>query len=368
MQFRRDFGTLAPMPAVPTRTDAIRAARQDGLRVAAVLPVHYPRALLRAHGFHPMEVWGPPGVDPAVGNRHFQAYTCAVVRNATSFLLAGGVEVDAILVPHTCDATQGMASVLKDFVPPNAPVLTLYLPRGRRDSDLEYLIAELKRLGEELGRVSGHRPTDAELHDAIRREDAAAAAADALRLERGQVALSDRDFYALLRAREYLAPEAFLAAAAAAPRGPSPAKGTPLILSGIVPEPMEIFDEIAAMGARVVDDDFACLARRTYPVVDDDDPWRRLARALLAAPPEPTLGSPIPERVAHVRKKLQAAGARGLVVYGVKFCEPELFYLPLLRTGLEEAGLQVLHVEFDLARTLPAQTLTRVEAFVEMLR
>jgi benzoyl-CoA reductase/2-hydroxyglutaryl-CoA dehydratase subunit BcrC/BadD/HgdB len=261
-----------------------------------------------------------------------------------------------------------MASVLSDFVAPNAPVLTLYLPRGRRDADLIFLMAELRRLSDELTGISGRCPTEAELHDAINLEDELNATASTLRAERNGVALSDRDFYALLRAREFLTPETWIAAAAAVPRGESPAKGTSLMMSGIVPEPMDIFDEIANMGARVVDDDLACLSRRIYPAINDPDPWHRMARALLGAAPEPTLGSPIPERVSHVRNKMQASGASGLLVYGIKFCEPELFYLPLLRAGLEEAGLQLLHVEFDLGPTLPVQTLTRIEAFVEKLR
>ena len=351
---------------LPTRRDVLAAAREAQRPIAAVLPVHYPRALLRACGFQPLEVWGPSG--DGITSPHFQDYACGLVHHAASFLLGDGAGVDVVLVPHTCDAMQGMASVLRDFVRPRAPVLTLYQPRERREADLAYLVAELHRLAEELSAVSGQRPSDGELMAAIRTEEEAASAFASLLSSRGQLALRDREFYALLRAREYLPAEDFTALATRAPRGASPASGVKLMLSGILPEPMELFDALNGMGSQVVADDLACVSRRLYPVVEEADPWLRLARTLLGAPPEPTRGSPIPERLSWVKEKLTASGARGLLVWSVKFCEPELFYLPALCQGLEAAGLPVLHVEHDLSGALPSQALTRIEAFVEMLR
>src|SRR4030066_313196 len=52
------MGSSLPLP---TRRRVIAEARDRGRRVVAVLPYHYPRALLRAFGFHPVELWGPPG-------------------------------------------------------------------------------------------------------------------------------------------------------------------------------------------------------------------------------------------------------------------------------------------------------------------
>jgi benzoyl-CoA reductase/2-hydroxyglutaryl-CoA dehydratase subunit BcrC/BadD/HgdB len=359
------------MLALPTRAEAIARARDQGRRVAAVLPIHYPRALLRAHGFEPIEVWGPPGVDTTLGNRHFQSYACPIVRNAASFLLGpGGDALDVVVVPHTCDALQGLASVLRDFLATKQPVLTLYLPRGRRGSDAAFLVDELRRLGGELARISGVTPSDADLAAAVDAEDAAAAASAALLVVRDRLALSDRELFALLRSRECLPPARFVELAAAAPRGEAPvaAGSVRLMLSGIVPEPMEIFDVLAAAGARVVADDLACGSRRAYPRVDERDPWRRMARALLAAPPEPTLGLGIEDRVDLVRSHAVAARAAGVVVVDPTFCEPELFYLPKLREGLERANIPLLHLEVELGGALPAQLETRLEAFVETLR
>lgn len=353
---------------LPARRRVVEEAHARGRRVAAVLPYHYPRALVRAHGFHPIELWGPPAIPRDEGGRHFQAYTCDIVVRATSFLLGGGLRgVDAILVPHTCDALQGMASVLADFIRPAPAVLTLYLPRSRRPADREFLTAELRRLGTALSAVSGVAPGEGEWAEACAVEDAADRALADLYARRPRLAAGDREFYAVIRAREFLPAEDFPALAASLPEGDPPA-GVPLMLSGIVAEPLALFDHLAGMGARVVADDLAGGARRLYPMASAGDPYEQLAGRLLGSPPDPTRGDSIAARAEWLIERMRASGARGLVVYDPKFCEPELFDLPRLRRRLGDAGFPMLHVEVELTGDLSQQTLTRLEAFVEVLR
>jgi benzoyl-CoA reductase/2-hydroxyglutaryl-CoA dehydratase subunit BcrC/BadD/HgdB len=364
---------------IPTRRETIAQARQRGDRVAGVLPIHYPRALLRAHGIQPIEIWAPPRQDPTAGNAQFQAYACAIVRHGAALLLAGpGRAVDVILVPHTCDALQGLGSVLLDFIKPPQPVLTLYHPRGRRQADRTFLERELRRLGERLGEITGRQPTDTDLHVSIDAEEDANDRLSRLCLHRAASALSDREFYTLVRSREYLPAEAFVALVDAitttrdretSPSSPAP--GRPpvrLMIGGIVPEPMAIFDAINAMGASVVADDLACGSRRLYQRTRGADPYARLAESLMSGPPDPTLGAPIAERAEYLTRRMRESGAQGLLVYDVKFCEPELFDLPQLRDHLSAQQLPMLHVEFETAPTIAQQTLNRIEAFVEMLQ
>ncbi|MCU0281878.1 MAG: 2-hydroxyacyl-CoA dehydratase family protein, partial [Acidimicrobiia bacterium] len=70
------MGASTPLP---NRREVLTREHAAGRRVAAVLPYHYPRPLLRACGFHSIELWGPPGVPRDEGSRHFQAYTCDIV-------------------------------------------------------------------------------------------------------------------------------------------------------------------------------------------------------------------------------------------------------------------------------------------------
>ncbi|MCU0267603.1 MAG: 2-hydroxyacyl-CoA dehydratase family protein [Acidimicrobiales bacterium] len=357
---------------IPSRSGALAVAREQGRAIVAVLPYHYPRALLRAHRCHPIEVWGPPFEPGDLGALHFQAYTCGIVVKATSFLVREGFDrVDAVLVPHGCDALQGMGSVLGDFVAPTPPVLTFYPPRRARPADRAYLVEEIRALGRRLAEVSGHTPDEADWAEALAAEEAADAALADLYHRRGRLDVDDRRFYEVVRAREYLTAEDFTALAASLPEhdGAPDADGdVGLLLSGIVAEPLDLFDRLRAMGARVVADDLATGWRRVYPPSTLADPYERLADRLLAAPPDPTLGAPLDARAGLLVERLRASGARGLLIYDVTFCEPELFAVPVLRERVTAAGFGVLHVEHELGTTLPNQTLTRIEAFVETLR
>jgi benzoyl-CoA reductase/2-hydroxyglutaryl-CoA dehydratase subunit BcrC/BadD/HgdB len=356
---------------IPTRREVIAAEKARGGRVAAVFPIYYPRELLRAHGFQPLEVWGPPGVDAAPAGAHLQAYTCSIVRNGLAFLMAGGLDAaDVIVVPNACDSLQGLGSVLLDFVKPRVPVVPLYAPRATRPSDHEYLARELRAFGEKLVAAGGIEPDPGALREAIEREVEADAALAELHRRRRELPLTDAALYGLLRSRERLPAERFAALAhtALAAAGDGSARaGVPIVLSGIVPEPMSVFAALADMGAVVVADDLACCGRRLYPAGQSDDPYRRMAERLLGAPPDPMRGSPIRDRVRHLRRLVRESGARGVVFYDVKFCEPEQFDIPALREAFKAIDVPTMTLEVDLSEELSGQVVTRLEAFVEMV-
>jgi benzoyl-CoA reductase/2-hydroxyglutaryl-CoA dehydratase subunit BcrC/BadD/HgdB len=357
---------------IPSRKETIERFQAEQGRIAAVLPIHSPRALLRAFGFLPVEVWGPPRVDPSQGAAHVQAYVCSIARNALSFVLSGGLEVaDLILVPHACDSLQGLGSLLLDFLRPQQPVSPLYLPRGRGTSGQRFLVEELKALYRELVEMTGEAPTEGELMDCIRREEAADARLAELHRCRQRLPLTQLELYRLIRAREYLPAESFssLAEEVLIQANDVPEKrGTPVLLSGIVPEPMELFEALDEMGAWVAADDLACCGRRLYPPGEGEDPFQRLAGSLLSATPDAMNGGPIAARLKRLTDLAKAGEARGVIFYDVKFCEPELFDLPLLRQGLQQAGLRSLSLEVDLGDRLSQQSLTRLEAFLETIQ
>ena len=363
----------SPLRELPRRSDVIRAHKAGGGRVAAVFPVHYPRALLRAFDILPVEVWGPPGVDSARGDDHLQAYTCSVVRCGLSFALAGGLdEVDLVLSPHACDSLQGLASVLLDFARPRAemPVLPLYLPRNAGPSGHTFLAAELRGIYERLAQLcDGRRPSDDELMAAIRREEAADAYLSRLLDSRRALPLDNAGFYKLVRAREYLPAEIFSEHAQAcldAPPADAP-RGVPILLSGIVPEPRAVLEAIDRAGGLVVGDDLACSGRRLYPVGHATDPIGRMVERLLGAVPDTTRGDSVAARCEHLLELVSRTKARGAIFFEPKFCEVECFYLPEQRKALEARGVRSIVIEVDVGDALPHQVTTRIEALLETI-
>jgi len=357
------------------RKETIADHKQEhGRKVLGVLPILYPKEILTALDILAVEVWGPPGPPRGASAGRIQTYVCPVVRNAMAFLTDGGAEsVDGLLIPHTCDSLQGLATVLPDFGHWKKPLFRFIHPKGeRRQSTEGYMKNELKSLTKDLEAFSGRSVSSEALWRAIRlHRDIDGLRAELLQ-KREQLPFGARELYTLLRRGEWLWPEDHLAelkeAAKRLGEG-APQKGVPVFLSGIVPEPMNIFDALEQAGARIVGDDYAALSRRILPtpatMKNNGDPFDALTELAFSAPPCSTRASLVDFRRARLLDSVKASGAKGVIFHIVKFCEPELFDLPHMTKALSERKIPYLVVESELEAELSGQTVTRLEAFVE---
>jgi len=345
-----------------------------GRRAVAVLPIHYPKPLLTAMDLLAVELWGPPGAPMGPDAGRIQPYVCAVVRNALAFMGTGSADVvDAMLFPHTCDSIQGLASVAPDFGGWDKPVMRFLHPKGDpRASSRRFARRELESLAHKLADFCGQPLVPEKLEKAI----ALHQEIDALRLrlltERTHLPLGDRALYDLLRRGEYLWPEDHLAElqAAAADLADEPVQtGVPLMITGLVPEPMDLLDTLADANAIVVADDYAAVGRRLprVPVPANDDPFDTLVAQELGGPPCPTSSADQPARLDYLSRLYADSGAKGLLIHETKFCEPELFDVPAIKKRFTKDSVPVLYVETELEGALSGQTVTRLEAFVEMV-
>ena len=355
---------------IPTRKQVIEEHKRNGGLVAAVFPIHYPRALFRAQGILPVEVWGPPSADKTLGDAHLQAYTCSIVRLGLSYLIAGRLDIaDMFVIPHCCDTLQGLGSLINDFISREKPIYTLYVPRERREIDIDFFSKELSALSAKLQTISKTTAGQEELIEAIETEERATDITKTLFENRLKLPCSNRVFYELVRSREYLPAEQFITFAEQAllSVGEKDNDGQRIVLSGVAPEPMEVLEVLMNMGAIIVADDLLSTGRRLYATRKQPDPWVRMAETIIKGPPDSTRGSSFESRLAHLLNLVRQTNAQGVVFYQVKFCEPEQFYLPALRKGLDEAKIPSLLVELDIGDSLPSQVVVRLEAFMESL-
>jgi benzoyl-CoA reductase/2-hydroxyglutaryl-CoA dehydratase subunit BcrC/BadD/HgdB len=139
------------------------------------------------------------------------------------------------------------------------------------------------------------------------------------------------------------------------------------------PKP-ELLAAIEECGAIVVDDDLFTGTRYVTAGADlreDSDPVESLARRYLSHDAD----VPCPTRVKHesdwedtLVAAVEGAGAEGVIVLMVRFCEPHMLYYPELRRRLDQRGIPNLLIETE-HEGLPVETVrTRVEAFLERIR
>ncbi|MGC8723598.1 MAG: 2-hydroxyacyl-CoA dehydratase subunit D [Acidobacteriota bacterium] len=345
-----------------------------GRRLAAVWPARYPVELLWAHGICAGEVWDPPG-EVGLTSAHLQSFVCPVVKRGLGFHLSGAlVPVDLFLFPHTCDSLQNLSSLVKDLLREEKPCLAWYPPRDSGPQALAYAESQLESLSRALDRATGPM-RDGALEEAVAwgmRRDGLLRDLYRLRAE-GRLRATAAEFYEAVRSCEYLWPEEALARLEdflGERRAEQPLKeGVPILLSGVLPAPASLLRWLDGQGIRIAEDDLIACGRRVLrePLESPTDPWAALARRQLAWPPCSTAGSPLPERIAFLRRLVERSGARGVVFLTMKFCEPEGFERPALVEALRAEGVPLLQVESELEPEPPASLVTRIQAFLESI-
>jgi benzoyl-CoA reductase/2-hydroxyglutaryl-CoA dehydratase subunit BcrC/BadD/HgdB len=342
-------------------------------KALAVLPIYYPKEILTALDILSVELWGPPGPPRGADVGRVQAYVCALVRNALAFIAAKGVDkADGLLFPHTCDSIQGLASVVADMGGWEKPIFNYVHPKGElRPSAKRFVTEELGALVAELEAFGGQSLEPSRLKEAIELHREIDAVKDTLRIRRKFLPQNDSQLYQTLRRGEYLWPEEHLQELQALQKdlGNDVAQnGVPLLLSGIVPEPMDIFEHLNAAGAFVAADDYAAIGRRIIGTrMDTNANMDSLVDDRFAAPPCSTLSSDPKSRLHFLDKLLELSGAKGVIMHTIAFCEPELFDIPAIKVHLEKRNIPLLMLETEMESECSGPTITRIEAFVEMV-
>jgi benzoyl-CoA reductase/2-hydroxyglutaryl-CoA dehydratase subunit BcrC/BadD/HgdB len=369
-----NFGGLSVIQALPpSRREYLRQQKENhGRHILGVFPAYYPREILWAMNALPAEIWDPP-LAVSHANAHLQPYICSVVKLGLELILQGKCDdLDGFLFPHTCDSIQNLASIVYDYLGLDKPCYFFYNPKAPyRDSSRQYYLEQLKGLASRLEKQLG--PLDpSQLKKRVEQgQELAALLRELYNLRaKGRLSASNAEFYQVIRLVEYLHPDDFIpllkefvATSKGLVRG-----GPAVILSGILPNPPEILTLLDNLGVRIADDDLLCCGRRLpVPPSRAEDPFKALAESYFDMPPCTTKDSPVDKRIEYLVHKITVSGAKGVIFYMVKFCEPELFDVPQLVEELKKNGVPNLVIDSEIHQGVSGQLATRVEAFVEMI-
>jgi benzoyl-CoA reductase/2-hydroxyglutaryl-CoA dehydratase subunit BcrC/BadD/HgdB len=384
-QFRR----MAETPGRP----AAMAFFENRLREAASLPKPRPRIGVLCN-LAPVELILAAGADPVrldcgnsasalAGEEILSGDVCPLAKATLGqFLRPDSLasSCDAIVAPATCDAKRKLAELLADY----KPVFVLSLPPDKDANRHAGLVAaELRRLTEFLGSVTGHTPGRAGLRAAM---DLTARRSDllrrlqALRFEKPR-ALTARDLFAVVQASLFSpAPlEPWLKAAAgllAEMEAFTPERRSlrpRLLLTGapMVWPNFKVLNLLEECGADVVADTLctgieACLD----PAVTDESSFEALLRALAA---RSIFGAICPcfttqtTRLHRVIDLGEQARADGVINYSLRLCQPFDLETYRLERVLKDKRIPVMNLRTDYSLEDTEQLRVRLEAFLETL-
>jgi bzd-type benzoyl-CoA reductase N subunit len=359
--------------------DPIAYARQwktdTGCPVIGTLCSYAPEEIVVAAGGLPLRLL-TTGAGDQGADAHLQAYSCSLVRGALADWLQGRLAVlDGTVFAHTCDSMQRLSDIwrLSDQERFHADVLW---PATVRAPGAEaYSVEMLKDFAAAYGRHFNTVIDDealagtAALYNRIRHR---LQRLYALRRERPGL-VPGGDWLALMRSamvmdRQVLAERLADLVSALAQEPAPPFPGKRLVLAGGVCEAPAIYETIEAVGAAVVWDDLCTGWRYAAGEIDLAEPiWKALARRYLRRGVCPAKHAGLTSRADDLIAAARQAGADGVILLYLKFCDPHLFDYPYLKQRLEAAGLPCLMVELEDPRAAEGQLRTRCEAFIEML-
>jgi benzoyl-CoA reductase/2-hydroxyglutaryl-CoA dehydratase subunit BcrC/BadD/HgdB len=279
-------------------------------------------------------------------------------------------ELRAMVFVNSCDAMRRLADAWASVRPADATFL-MDLPVVADERSIAHLARELGRLRRILETWTSATITDEaiersiatynELFDLLStfRSRLAAGSLPASRMQaiHGEVGTrSPGEAVATLRALEQ--------------EPASGARGVPVLLAGnVLPDP-EALDLMERCGARIVDEDTCTGSRQiSHVTLDGQTPLEALARALLTRPAcARTMAPNDPGRLASdIARRARGAGARGVILHTLKFCDSYLARVPAIREALVREDLPFLVLEGDCTLRSLGQHRTRIEAFTEML-
>jgi benzoyl-CoA reductase/2-hydroxyglutaryl-CoA dehydratase subunit BcrC/BadD/HgdB len=334
-----------------------------------------PLPLIHAAGLVPYRVL-PVSEAPDEAGAVLHENICPHVKRVVDRLVADDLpELVGVVMVSSCDAMRRLADAWASLRPSEA-LATMDLPFTTDEGSIAYLSAELSLLKAQLEAWSGAGPITPEriadsaamycsLSDELERIRQAASSA---RLPGGWSRLQR------LRIRSVTEPPEQVLAELEAIEPDPPRQSNrmvPIYLFGnVLPDP-EALDLLASCGAMVMEDDLCTGSRQIAPVrlAPSEDILDHLARAMLyGSPCARTMTTGDPNRLAsELTQKAKASGARGVIAHVMKFCDPYLARMPVIRRHLEQAGLPLLVLEGDCTLRSLGQHRTRIEAFVEML-
>jgi len=336
-----------------------------------------PIPIIEAAGFVPYRVL-PMGDAPDQAGQLLHDNLCPHVKRVVDRAMGGDLPaLSGMVFINSCDAMRRLADAWR-HIRPQDPVIFLDLPATHDEAANRFYASELKRLADHLAERAGIEADEMDLQASVntfnRLCELLAACSNRLRSGRltgGRAAMQALYNKACTRpAAESIQELETLLGTGETEADISP--GVPVFLFGnVMPDP-EAFALMESCGARIVADDFCTGSRMFSPVAlgSDASVFTDLAESIAQKPPCARTFSPkTPGRMAaDVVAAARDCGAAGVIGHTLKFCDPYLARLPLVREALNEEDLPLLMIEGDCTLRSIGQQRTRIEAFIEMLR
>ncbi len=351
--------------------------RKTGKPIVGYFCSYASEEIIHAAGALPIRIYANLPHTPH-SDSHFQPYSCNYIRSVFDWGLSGKTDfIDGFVFTQTCDTMQRFADIwknnnIKGFI------TNLVLP-AKLDSDLakNYMNDVYVKFSSQLSEKLNIKIKPETLSESITLFNNIRKVIKDIYLLRLQHpnALSNREYYTLLKASTVMDRNDFLCEALklhktlseASNTSPKPMKKI-LLIGGPcnVPEIFQLFDDANVM---IVADDL-CNGTRSMECETnaDNNPLDSISNRYFNRISCPTKFKSLNHRKEYLQEMASNNNVNGIVFLQEKFCEPHAFDYPYLKKTFDDMKLPSLYVELNAQDENSEALNNRLEAFFEMLQ
>lgn len=355
-----------------TVAESIRKTKKEAV---GCFPIYTPEEIIYAAGMLPVGMWGGP-TDLKRADKYLQSFCCSIMRSNIEYGMKGTYNMlKGIVLPTFCDTLKCICENWKVAVP-HIPIIPIVYPQNRNiDAGFAYLKEEFRRVKGEVEKLAGHSISDSDLEEAwdlyeayremMRRFSETAA-------EYPQI-IGAKTRHLILKAGWFLDKKEYLEDIQTILEGlkqeeKQPFSGKRVIATGLIAEPDSLLDIFEENQIAIAGDDLAQESRQFRTKGREaGDFWERMAGRIADQKGDTFLYEAEKTRGQMLIDLVRERNADAVVVFMMKFCDPEEFDYPIYKKELEAAGIPHLYLEIDQQLDSFEQIRTRVQSFAEML-
>lgn len=363
----------------PAATAAEWKAAHPGGKVVGIGGLDVPEPLIHAAGMLPVVLLEKEDQEISLANAHIEMHQCGYIRSLVEQAMRGELRFcDELLFHDCCHIVRMIVDAMHTYGDNIPKAKFIYFsPLLEYRTGQDYTAREMAKLRARLEELSGNQISDGKLSESIRlfnrqkrlllrlydlrrKAPGLLKATQVTDIVAAGMCMAKEDHIQLL--------EALLEKLSAA-EAPA-AKGVPVVVHGSLCERCSktILEEIERCGGLVVDDDLYVGSKYFSTLYDEElPPMDALLNAYIHRV------SPCPTRYEErnpgnfLAGMVERAGARGVIMVVVKFCEAHDYYYFTAHRRLEQLGIPEMLVETEHEGSAEGQLKTRLQGFFERL-
>ncbi len=348
---------------------------ETGKEAIGCFPIYTPEEIVYAAGYLPIGMWGGK-TEIRLADKYLQGFCCSIMRGNMEYGLKGTYNfLKAVILPTFCDTLKCICENWKVGVP-QIPIIPVVYPQNRLlESGYQYLIAEFKRVKDEIEKILGAKVSDTDLEKAFNvYEEYRATMRAFVKIAKDYPnTINAKTRHLIIKAGFFMDKKQYTEVVRQITDGLArmPAEkndGFKVVATGLIGEPVALLDIFAENNIAIAADDFAQESRQfRVPARTEGNPYEKMANRIVDQRGDTFLYEEQKTRGQMLINMVKESNAKAIVVFMMKFCDPEEFDYPILKEEIESAGIPLLYLEIDQQMDSFEQVRTRVQSFAEML-